>query len=124
MTWMEVVMEKTSLLRAKPLGLTDVPLGDVDQEVRDLLTYIRSAVDDIRAQLAAKHKSHYTVEEIADMFGRSAFTIRRWIGTGRIKAIRVEGTGPKGRLLVPRDQLDVLIGEGMAAAVPDAVAGT
>jgi hypothetical protein len=55
--------------------------------------------------------------------GRSPFTVRRWISEGRIKAIRVEGTGPRGRLLVARDQLQALLENGMAGNVPDAVIG-
>jgi excisionase family DNA binding protein len=92
-------------------------------EMYGLLQYLKVAVEDIRGQLAAKHKSLYTVEEVADLVGRSAFTVRRWIAAGRIQAIRVAGTGPKGRLLVPRDQLNVLVADGLAGAVPAAVVG-
>ena len=96
-----------------------ISAGKID-EMYGLLHYLKTAVEDIRGQLASKRKAFYTVEEIAGLVGRSAFTVRRWIGAGRIKAIRVEGTGPKGRLLVPRDQLGVLVADGLATAVPDA----
>lgn len=99
------------------------PPFDRAEEILELLTYLKVAVEDMRAQLAAKRKDLYTVEEIAELFGRSAYTVRRWVSEGRIKAIRVEGTGPRGRLLVPRDQLDVLAANGLAASVPEAVIG-
>jgi excisionase family DNA binding protein len=94
--------------------------------LRDILSvvlYLKLAIDDLREQLSSKRKSHYTVGELADVFGRSPFTVRRWITEGRIKAIRVEGTGPRGRLLVSRDQLQALLANGMAGNVPDAVIG-
>lgn len=99
------------------------PSSDRAEEILGLLTYLKLAVEDVRAQLAAKRKDFYTIEEIADLFGRSAYTVRRWVSEGRIRAIRVEGTGPRGRLLVPRDQLDVLAGSGMASEVPAVVVG-
>lgn len=89
--------------------------------VLELLTYLKLSIEDVRAQLTAKRKDFSTVEELANLVGRSPYTVRRWIAEGRIKAIRVDGTGPKGRLLIPRDQIDVLVAGGMAAAVPDAV---
>ena len=82
------------------------------------------AVDDIREQLTSKCKPHYTVEEIAGLVGRSPYTIRRWISEGRITAIRINGTGPKGRLLIARDQLDAIVADGLGTEVPDAVAGS
>lgn len=97
------------------------PGTDKIEEMFGLLCYLKVAVEDIRSQLAAKRKDHYTVEEIADIVGRSAYTVRRWISEGRIKAIRIDGTGPKGRLLVPRDQLDTLVGTGMGTSIPAAV---
>ena len=90
-------------------------------EMFGLLHYLKVAVEDIRAKLAGTYKSNYTVEEVAQLVGRSPYTVRRWIAAGRIEAIRIEGTGPKGRLLVPRDQLDSLVKAGMGAAIPAAV---
>ena len=97
--------------------------GDMPEEIHRLLVNVKLAVDEIRARLVSKCKPYYTVQEVAVLVARSGYTIRRWIAEGRIKAIRVEGTGPRGRLLVPRNQLDALVSTGIGAAVPDAAPG-
>jgi excisionase family DNA binding protein len=108
-------------------GLPDVVTAnfgsdDLGVEIRSLLQHLQVAVDDLRDQLKPKRKSHYAVEEIADIVGRSPYTVRRWISEGRIHAMRVGGTGPRGRLLISRDQLDTLVGRGLAADLPDSLA--
>ena len=95
--------------------------NDTLAEVFNLLIELRSAVEDIRGQLSKRQKPHLTVEELAELVGRSPYTVRRWISEQRITAIRIDGSGPKGRLLIPREQLDALISQGLGAAVPDAV---
>src|SRR4051812_741825 len=59
----------------------------------------------IRLLLEGKRKGHLTVEEVAGLVGRAPYTVRHWITSGRLKATRVAGTGPKGRLLVAREEL-------------------
>lgn len=87
-------------------------------QVVDLLTYLKIAVDELRARLAGATKAHYSVDEVAKLVARSPYTVRQWVHAGRIKAVRVSGTGPKGRLLIPRDQLDRLIESGLGGAIP------
>lgn len=60
--------------------------------------------------LADKRKAFLTVAEVASLTGRSAYTVRRWIGEGRLQPIKVEGSGPRGRWLIPSDQVDHLLG--------------
>ena len=43
--------------------------------------------------------------EVAEMTGRSAYTTRRWIAERKIRAVRVQGSGAKGKMLVPREEL-------------------
>jgi excisionase family DNA binding protein len=121
---MEVTM-KTTELPCRPCesqpGPASAPAGGRIDEIYGLLRSLSVAVEEMRALLAAKRKDHYTVEEVAAMTGRSPYTIRRWILEERIKAIRIEGTGPKGRLLVPRGELNNLVSAGMGASIPAAV---
>jgi excisionase family DNA binding protein len=93
------------------------------EAVEDLLRPLHAELERIRATLEARRKDHYTVEEVADLTGRTPYTVRRWISEERIKAIRISGTGPKGRLLIPREEVDAIIGSGLGAQIPDAVAG-
>jgi excisionase family DNA binding protein len=88
-----------------------------------VLAQILGELREIRGTLAGAHKPFWTIEEIAELTGRSAFTVRRWVKEGRITATRVSGTGPRGRLLVGRDQLQQLIAAGMGGEVPPAVGG-
>ncbi len=94
--------------------LTSDPLDDMVE----VLHYVKVAVDDIRSSLSASHKPLYTVEEVARLTGRSSYTIRRWVADGRIHATRVQGSGPKGKLLIPRDQLHAIVTEGLGGDLP------
>jgi excisionase family DNA binding protein len=46
----------------------------------------------------------YTVAQIAEGFGRSELTIRRWIKSGRIKAVQIGGVW-----YIPADEVDALL---------------
>jgi excisionase family DNA binding protein len=96
--------------------------GDaVSVKILRLLRQILIVVEDIRQQLGAARKDLYTTVEVARATGRSEYTIRRWIAAGRLEAIRVEGTGLRGRLLVPRAAFQMLIAAGKGEAIPAAV---
>jgi excisionase family DNA binding protein len=88
-----------------------------------LLEKIWEAIQDIRSQLAGQAKSHYTVKEVAEIVKWKPYTVREWIRARRINAIRIEGTGPRGRLLIPRAELDRLLTQGFGANIPDTVMG-
>jgi excisionase family DNA binding protein len=85
------------------------------------LPVMEASLRTVREQLGKRTKSHLTVEEVADLTGRAAYTIRRWIKEKRLKAERIKGGGPKGRLLIPREELEQLIAGGLGSEVPDAV---
>lgn len=72
-------------------------------------------------ELSGRIKPYYSIAEIAEMTGRSSYTVRRWIAEKRIAATRIEGTGPKGKLLVSRDQLQSLITAGLGSKTPAVV---
>jgi excisionase family DNA binding protein len=119
----EIVKKSPQRPAATVADLGKGPAEPTIEEMFGLLVHVKLAVDAIRGQLAAKHKPSYTVAEVAELTGRSSYTVRRWIAEGRIKAIRIQGTGPKGRLLVPRDQLESLVSAGMGDAIPSVVVG-
>jgi excisionase family DNA binding protein len=82
-------------------------------QLTTFLSRMCATLDDIRAHLAGGKKGFHTVGEIAQLTGRSAYTVRRWIAEGRLTATRVRGTGPRGRLLIAHDQLERLIDPGV-----------
>jgi excisionase family DNA binding protein len=79
--------------------------GDLLKEIRDM----RTTMSQILARLEGTTKPYYTVEEVAELRGRSPYTVRRWIQEGRITATRVMGTGPRGRLLIAQEELPKLV---------------
>lgn len=82
-----------------------------------LLTQILDLIQEIHQFVTSRAKSHYTVEEIAHQVGRSEYTVRKWIKDGDISAIRVDGTGPRGRLLIPREEILRLVSQARGSRV-------
>jgi len=99
------------------------PTDDGARSVTDVLTRIWTAIEDIRSQLAGRHKPYFTVDEVATTVGRSSYTVRKWVKEKKIQATRINGTGPRGKLLIARAELDKLIATGLGANIPDAVVG-
>jgi excisionase family DNA binding protein len=87
------------------------------------LPSLEDKLRDLRELLAGRRKEHYVVEEVAELTGRAPYTIRRWIAEGKLHAIRIRDGGPRGRLLVPRREIDRLIASGKGARVPEATLG-
>jgi excisionase family DNA binding protein len=81
------------------------------------------SMEEIRRQLEGKCKEQYTIEEVADFVRRSEYTVRRGVREGRLRAERMIGTGPKGRLLISRAELSKLIPQGKGAALSLAIVG-
>lgn len=73
------------------------------------LNKLRSEVHGIRELLIPQVRRYVTVEEAGAIVGRAPFTVRTWIRQGRLKGIRVAGTGRRGRLLISRAELERLI---------------
>jgi excisionase family DNA binding protein len=90
------------------------------QQIGGLLKQMCAALDEIRAHVVKQRKQFHTVDEIAELTGRSPYTVRRWVTEGRIAATRVQGTGPRGRLLISHDQIGRLIDAGLGSEVPTA----
>src|SRR5947209_3581496 len=88
-----------------------------------LLDRILDELRVLRGLVEGSHKPLLTVEEVARLTGRAAYTVRTWIKQGRLAATRIHGSGPKGRLLIPREQLDRLLAAGRGESAPDSAAG-
>lgn len=67
----------------------------------------------IQASVEKHVKEFYTVGELAELTHRRPYTVRRWIKNRLIVATRVQGTGPKGRLLIARAELEKLVQTGL-----------
>jgi hypothetical protein len=104
-------------------GLIPV-VEEIRRAVGELRVHFDGALDEIRSRIEGRHKALYTVEEVAAMTGRAPYTVRAWIKRGLIAATRVHGTGPKGRLLVPHEELRRLVESGRGCRVsPVAIDG-
>jgi excisionase family DNA binding protein len=88
---------------------SDSPLIQGDVPLNQVLQQLLAGVNEIRQQLAGNRKELMSVNDVAQEMSRSAFTIRRWISEGRINATRVAATGPKGKLLIARSELNKLV---------------
>ena len=90
----------------------------IEFELRELLRDLQKDIRQLHDELRGRSKPLLTVDELAELTGRAPFTIRRWIKNGKIHAQRVQGTGPKGRLLIARSELEKLVLIGPAAEIP------
>lgn len=111
-------------------GQNETPLGNREtgtlrsyQDLYDLILGVSAKLDEICEYLSNCHKAHYTVQEAARAVGRTDYTIRRHIADGVINAVRAPGSGPKGRLLVPRAELQRLVALGRGGRANAAIAG-
>jgi len=92
----------------------------------DVLSLLRSLdvrlvrLEDLLQNLCQRKKDFYTVQEVGEAAGRTAYTVRRWVRDGLISATRIDGTGPHGRLLIARQELERLIASGLGESVPTA----
>jgi len=88
------------------------------REVVTRLDSLGRQLSRVEELLGAQKKPLLTIDEVADLTGRSAYTVRRWVAEGRLHATRVSGTGPRGRLLVDRRELDRLVHAGLGESIP------
>jgi excisionase family DNA binding protein len=68
---------------------------DVRTWLAETLGRIERKCDGLERQLSGRTKPLLTVEEAAAEVGRTPYTIRRWISERRLRADRIQGTGPQ-----------------------------
>ncbi len=101
---------------------TDPDIGEVSlRDLRMAIDEVAILVAELRDRLSGVWKSHLSVDEVASEVKRAPYTVRQWIRSGRLRAERVEGAGPKGRLLIPREELQRLIATGHGENIPASV---
>jgi hypothetical protein len=105
--------------RSFPPHLPPATAPSNNLNVEQLFVHLQAKIDKLASRLDEIHdlvtghtKEHLTVAEFAGSAGRSAYTVRRWISEGRLKASRISDTGERGRLLIHRSELQRLIGAG------------
>ena len=105
--------------QSAPPGIYDpaAPLEEQLQQHGRLLSIILDHVQCIHAKVAGASKDYFTVEEVGELVGRRPYTIRRWIKQGKLVATRVKAGGPRGRLLIARQEVKRLTQEGQAPNV-------
>jgi excisionase family DNA binding protein len=89
--------------------------------VESTLSQVAQRLDALHELLTSHRKDHLLVEEVAELTGRSAYTVRRWIAEGKLHAIRLRDGGPRGKLLIPRGELERLIATGKGGDMPDII---
>jgi excisionase family DNA binding protein len=112
---------------AHPLPNSQISAGGelIEENLPRVLNRILTTLEEIRSTLSGLTKPLYTVEEVADLVGRSPYTVRRWIQEGQIRGQRISGCGPRGRLLIAREELTRLVSRGLGSEMAGVVtAGT
>ena len=102
-------------------GVTDGTGSGELQTIVARLDELLKDMAEIRECLFGARKDYFTVHEVAEYAGRAEYTVRAWVKARLIRAERVAGTGPKGRLLIPRGELAKLIASGRGENVINAL---
>jgi excisionase family DNA binding protein len=101
-------------------GMTDSAGSGELETIVSRLDELLMDMAEIRECLFGARKDYYTVNEVAEYAGRAEYTVRSWVKAGLIRAERIAGTGPKGRLLIPRSELAKLIASGRGEKITNA----
>ena len=80
--------------------------------VMERLERIESVLEELRRQRTVK--AYYSAAEVAELVGRSAYTVREWSRLGRIRAEkRVCGRGEAGEWMISHEEVTRLLSEGL-----------
>lgn len=73
---------------------------------RQLLMLILSRLDELEKLLSiSREKESYTIDELAERVGRTAWAVRKWCRLGQIKAKKVFGKGRTGEWRISNEEL-------------------
>jgi len=97
----------------------NVPVDDKDigtQPIVQELQRLRLAIEKLNVSIAGltdqmeaeRKKETYSVKEVADLVGRSAYTVRRWVREGTLEGIHPDGSNSSA-ILIPRRQVEALL---------------
>lgn len=116
----QAVLPLRSSLRLHAEAMSDYPddLHDVLTQILEGIQNLSVAIREVRQLLEGTRKDFYTAEEVAEITGRSAYTVRRWLKENRLTGRKVEGSGTKGKWLVARDDLNRLVAAGRGDRIP------
>jgi transposase len=106
---------------------------ELSPDVLTLLADLRSDLRDLRAELAAfqaelrsrpaapaEPRARYSVEEVAEMLGRPAYTVREWCRHGQINASkRAERRGGSALWCISADEITRYRNERLLQIDPD-----
>ena len=77
-------------------------LSELNETLRDLLSELRSQ----------RTKQAYSVKEVAQLLGRSEWTVRRWVRQGTIEGAHV-ADNDKSPIVIPRWEVERLLSAGV-----------
>ena len=91
----------------------DMPEGEaIAHELRQLRLTMQKLDNTITTfcdqMQAERHKLFYSVKEVAELVGRSPYTIRRWVREGTIEGVHPDGTNSSA-IVIPRQQVEMLL---------------
>ena len=97
---------------------TNIDVMQMHYEYIELLQQLKTQVEGVHCKLSGQVKAFYTVNEVAELLDRTSGTVRRWVRSGKLRANRVKGTGPRGLLRISREALRSLLDGGFDATIP------
>ena len=108
------------VLHCSPGGESIAVDATILSQIAEGVRRLDERLSELDRKLSPATKQYLAVEEFAQLVGRSPYTVRAWLKSGKIRGERVTGSGPRGRWLIPRDQLKVIVNSGEGASIPSA----
>jgi excisionase family DNA binding protein len=91
-------------------------VGEVENAILSRLDRLTARIDELLKVVVAQRavKEKYTVAEVAEVLGRTPFTVREWARLGRIRAVkRACGRGRSQEWMISHEELTRIRDEGL-----------